>query len=103
MEEKRKRGRPRKVLIPTDSAKEVQTSADDARESLEVVIASYKKKSLESGLHDDDIKSLTSAVDALIKLSKEERAVAEQYHKLSDKELLKLAKKAAKVLKEKSR
>ena len=102
MVKKRGRGRPRKVLTVTEPATETQTSADDARESLEAVISSYKKKSVEIGLHDDDIKSLTSAVDSLIRLSKEERAMAEQYHNKTDEELLKLVKKAVKVLKEKN-
>jgi len=98
---KKKRGRPKKVLTLTDPSEKLDTSVDDARVSLEAVIASYRKKSTEQGLHEDDVKSLTSAIDSLIKLGKEERDIGKQYQKLSDDELLKLAKKAARVLKQK--
>lgn len=98
---KRKRGRPKKIKIPTEPTSAIKPSSEDARESLEEIIAYFRKKVSERGLIDDEIKSLTTVVDSLIKLGKEERVIAEKYRKLSDNDIIKLAKKAARKLKKK--
>ena len=85
--------------IETETKVEVVSRPDDSRMVLEQTIAHLRQKSEREKLTDNEVKSLTAAIDTLIKLGREEREIADPIKNLSDDELLKLAKKAMKVLK----
>lgn len=77
------------------------TAEDAAREALENIIKSLHMSSTKRTLTEDEIKSLSQMVDALIKMKKEDRELAQKYIMMSDADLIKAAKKATKILKKK--
>lgn len=76
-----------------------QSIEEVAQEALDMIIRTLRAKAVTSPLDDDEVKSLSQAVDSLLKIKRDERELAEKYRNMSDDELIKEAKKAARVLK----
>jgi len=72
-----------------------------SKDVLEKTLSSLQARANSGTLDFDEVRSLCSTVEALIKLSKEERENAEQYSKLSDEELIKKAQEAIELLNKK--
>ena len=88
------------ITQPTEIATQnIAPATEIAKGALEDIITTLRHKAASSELDKDEVKSLSHAVESLLKLYKEDREEQDKYRDLSDTELLKLARKAAKVLK----
>ena len=88
---------PRRTVIvkKSESSTDISTMS---KEVLEVTLRSLRDRANNGTLDFDEVRSLCATVEALLKLNKEARENADQFTKLSDTELIKLAHEALDTL-----